>query len=105
VSGQVAERTAKDKILLCCGNVEGVAKVQDNLKVNNPSPESQYYTVVSGDTLSKIATRFYGDAKKFNLIFDANRPMLSHPDKIYPGQNLRIPAQAKSEEKLAEHHP
>jgi len=105
VSGQVADQTTKEKILLCCGNVEGVAKVQDNLKVTNPSQESQYYTVVSGDTLSKIAARFYGDAKKFNLIFDANRPMLSHPDKIYPGQNLRIPAQTKSEEKLAEHHP
>lgn len=105
VSGQVADQNTKEKILLCCGNVQGVAKVQDNLKVKSPSPESQYYTVQSGDTLSKIAAKFYGDAKKFSLIFDANRPMLSHPDKIYPGQNLRIPPQAPTQEKVAEHHP
>lgn len=105
VSGQVPDQTTKEKILLCCGNVQGVAKVQDNLKVRTPAVESQYYTVQSGDTLSKIAARFYGDAKKFNMIFEANRPMLSHPDKIYPGQNLRIPPQAPTQEKVAEHHP
>jgi len=105
VSGQVADQTTKEKILLCCGNVQGVAKVQDNLKVASATPESQYYTVQSGDTLSKIAARFYGDAKKYNLIFDANRPMLSHPDKIYPGQNLRIPPQGIEQEKIVEHHP
>lgn len=109
VAGQVPDQTTKEKILLCCGNVHGVAKVEDNLKVAgtsaSPGVESQYYTVQSGDTLSKIATRFYGDSSKFNLIFDANRPMLSHPDKIYPGQNLRIPPQMKTEEKIAEHHP
>jgi nucleoid-associated protein YgaU len=105
VAGQVADQATKEKILLCCGNVQGVAKVQDNLKVASPSQESQYYTVQSGDTLSKIAARFYGDAKKYNLIFDANRPMLSHPDKIYPGQNLRIPPQGIGQEKVAEHHP
>ncbi|MBS1970968.1 MAG: peptidoglycan-binding protein LysM [Bdellovibrionales bacterium] len=105
VAGQVADQTTKEKILLCCGNVQGVAKVQDNLKVSSPSQESQYYTVQSGDTLSKIAARFYGDAKKYNLIFDANRPMLSHPDKIYPGQNLRIPPQGVNQEKVMEQHP
>jgi nucleoid-associated protein YgaU len=105
VSGQVADQATKEKILLCCGNVQGVAKVQDNLKVANPAQESQYYTVQSGDTLSKIAARFYGDAKKYNLIFDANRPMLSNPDKIYPGQNLRIPPTSPSQEKVVEHHP
>lgn len=105
VSGQVKDQATKEKILLCCGNVQGVAGVQDNITVANPTPESQYYTVQSGDTLSKIAARFYGDAKKYTAIFDANRPMLSHPDKIYPGQNLRIPAQGTSETKVAEHHP
>jgi nucleoid-associated protein YgaU len=105
VAGQVPDQTIKEKILLCCGNVHGVAKVQDNLKVASPSQESQYYTVQSGDTLSKIAARYYGDAKKYNLIFDANRPMLSHPDKIYPGQNLRIPPQGVNQEKVVEHHP
>lgn len=105
VSGKVADQTTKEKILLCCGNVQGVAKVQDNLTVASASPESQYYTVQSGDTLSKIAAQFYGDAKKYNLIFDANRPMLSSPDKIYPGQNLRIPPQMPIQAKVAEHHP
>lgn len=105
VSGQVADQATKEKILLCCGNVHGVAKVEDNLKVTSPTTESKYYTVKSGDTLSKIAAQFYGDSSKYNLIFDANRPMLSHPDKIYPGQNLRIPPQTVSTEKMAEHHP
>jgi nucleoid-associated protein YgaU len=48
--------------------------------------------VVRGDTLSKIAKQFYGDAMKYPAIFEANKPMLKHPDKIYPGQMLRIPA-------------
>jgi nucleoid-associated protein YgaU len=46
---------------------------------------------VSGDNLSHIARKYYGDANKYPVIFEANRPMLSHPDKIYPGQSLRIP--------------
>ena len=52
---------------------------------------SQFYTVVKGDTLSKISKQFYGSPQKYNRIFEANRPLLSHPDKIYPGQVLRIP--------------
>lgn len=53
---------------------------------------SQFYTVVSGDTLSKIAQRFYGSPQQYQTIFEANRPMLKDPDEIYPGQVLRIPA-------------
>ena len=49
------------------------------------------YEVKSGDTLSKIAREFYGDAMKYPAIFEANKPLLSDPDKIYPGQVLRIP--------------
>ncbi|MGJ0485264.1 MAG: YidB family protein [Methylomicrobium sp.] len=49
------------------------------------------YTVVSGDTLSGIAKRFYNDANQWPRIFDANRNILSNPDRISPGQNLRIP--------------
>ena len=45
----------------------------------------------SGDTLSKIAREFYGSANKYPVIFEANKPMLSNPDRIYPGQVLRIP--------------
>jgi nucleoid-associated protein YgaU len=91
VAGQVADQATKEKVLLCCGNVRGVAGVNDLLVVNAPEPEAQWHTVVSGDNLSKVAKAFYGDANKYPLIFEANRPMLSHPDKIYPGQMLRIP--------------
>ena len=91
VSGVVADQATREKVLLCCGNVERVAAVNDMLTVSAPQPESQWHTVVSGDNLSKIAKKFYGDANKYPVIFEANRPMLSHPDKIYPGQMLRIP--------------
>jgi len=92
VAGQVDDQATKEKILLCCSNVAGVSAVNDMMTVVTPEPEAQYYTVVSGDNLSKIAKHFYGDANKYPTIFEANKPMLSHPDKIYPGQSLRIPA-------------
>jgi nucleoid-associated protein YgaU len=91
VSGMAKDQATKEKILLCCGNVAGVAKVSDELTVANPEDEARYYTVVKGDTLSKIAKQHYGDANAYPKIFEANKPMLSHPDKIYPGQTLRIP--------------
>lgn len=91
VDGTVPDQATKEKILLCCGNVAGVEKVNDMLVVTAPAPEAQYHTVVSGDNLSKIAKKFYGDANKYPVIFEANKPMLKHPDKIYPGQMLRIP--------------
>jgi nucleoid-associated protein YgaU len=91
VDGSVADQATKEKILLCCGNVQGVASVNDLIVVSSPAPEAQYHTVVSGDNLSKIAKKFYGDPNKYPAIFEANKPMLKHPDKIYPGQMLRIP--------------
>jgi nucleoid-associated protein YgaU len=93
VSGLAADQQTKEKILLCCGNVAGVAKVNDELRVAEPADAAKYYTVVKGDTLSKIAKEFYGDANAYPKIFEANKPMLGHPDKIYPGQTLRIPPQ------------
>ena len=92
VYGQVDTQAEKEKVILALGNVEGVATVDDRISVVNPEPEAKFYTVKSGDTLSKISKEFYGDAMKYNVIFEANKPMLSHPDKIYPGQVLRIPA-------------
>ena len=56
-----------------------------------PEPPSQYHRVVSGDTLSKIAKQYYGDTSKYPEICVVNQPMLKDPDKIYPGQVLRIP--------------
>jgi len=91
VYGVADDQATKEKIILAAGNVSGVAGVQDNMTVAKPAPEAKYYQVVAGDTLSKIAKQFYGDANKYQVIFEANTPMLKHPDKIYPGQNLRIP--------------
>ena len=91
VSGTVADQATKEKVLLCCGNVTGVEAVNDMLTVDAPEPESQWHTVVSGDNLSKIAKAYYDNPNKYPVIFEANQPMLSHPDKIYPGQMLRIP--------------
>ena len=91
VSGTVADQATKEKVLLCCGNLSGVEAVNDMLTVDQPAEESQWHTVVSGDNLSKIAKQYYDNANKYPVIFEANRPMLGHPDKIYPGQLLRIP--------------
>jgi len=91
VEGEVAVQADAEKIVLAIGNVEGVDQVDNLMTVATPAPQAQFYTVVSGDTLSKISKTFYGDANKYNTIFEANKPMLSHPDKIYPGQVLRIP--------------
>ena len=77
--------------MLAVGSVAGVAGVDDQIVVEAPEPEATFYTVVSGDTLSKIAKEHYGDAMKYPVIFEANRPMLTDPDKIYVGQVLRIP--------------
>jgi nucleoid-associated protein YgaU len=92
VEGTTASQAEREKVILAVGNNEGVAAVQDNIIVVTPEPEAKFYTVVSGDNLSKISKQFYGDPNKYMKIFEANKPMLSHPDKIYPGQVLRIPA-------------
>ena len=92
VFGVAPDQATKEKIALCCGNVAGVAKVNNMMSVDQSAPEAKFYTVVSGDTLSKIAKANYGDANKYMMIFEANKPMLSDPNKIYPGQVLRIPS-------------
>ncbi|PIF05298.1 MAG: peptidoglycan-binding protein LysM [Draconibacterium sp.] len=95
VWGEADSQEVKEKVVLALGNVEGVASVEDNMTVKQAEeekqPEAQYYTVVRGDSLSKIAKKYYGNAMKYPVIFEANKPMLSDPDKIYPGQVLRIP--------------
>lgn len=98
VRGQVKNQLERNRIVVAAGNVEGIEKVNDLIQVVAPTPvpevaapEKQFYTVKSGDTLSKISKEVYGDANKYPKIFDANRPMLSDPDKIYPGQVLVIP--------------
>lgn len=91
--GIAPDQATKEKILLCCGNVGGVSRVDDKMTVEKADPAATFHTVVSGDNLSNIAKQHYGDANKYPVIFEANKPMLTHPDKIYPGQVLRIPAQ------------
>ncbi len=91
LSGKAASQAEREKAILAAGNTQGVAQVDDQLSVASAEPESQYYRVVSGDTLSKIAKQYYGDTSKYPVIFEANQPMLKDPDKIYPGQVLRIP--------------
>jgi len=95
VTGTAPTQAAKEKVTLCCGNVASVTSVDNQMTVTTPEPEAQYHDVVRGDTLSAIARKFYDDANKYPVIFEANRPMLTHPDKIYPGQKLRIPPLAK----------
>ena len=91
LTGEVEQQTDAEKIVLAVGNVEGVDRVDNQMNVVEPKPEAQFHTVEKGEWLSKIAAKYYGDATKYNDIFEANKPMLSHPDKIYPGQVLRIP--------------
>ncbi|MES2684894.1 MAG: peptidoglycan-binding protein LysM [Pseudomonadota bacterium] len=117
VFGYVPELAVKEKLILAIGNIDGVGKVNDHIRIGVPAapvnvapvpttvaeavaaepvapevlPTSVFYTVEKGDTLSKIAKTHYGNANAYNAIFEANKPMLKHPDKIFPGQVLRIP--------------
>ena len=92
VTGEVASQEEKEKILLALGNIEGVGSVDDQITVTGGvATAAKFVTVEKGDTLSAISKRVYGEPNKYQKIFEANKPLLSHPDKIYPGQVLRIP--------------
>ena len=105
LSGVAENKAEKEKAILIAGNVSGIATVEDELELGEEevvaprsvdvevptSSETRFYTVEKGDTLGKIAKAHYGNAMKYPVIFEANKPMLEHPDKIYPGQMLRIP--------------
>lgn len=95
ITGKTASQEDREKIILLVGNTQGVSRVDDQLMVEAPAPDAELYTVKSGDTLSKIAQEHYGSAGKYMVIFDANKPMLKDPDRIYPGQVLRIPPMKK----------
>jgi nucleoid-associated protein YgaU len=92
VAGEAVDQATREKVVLCCGNVSGVTQVDDAMTVAEAADASRWYTVVRGDTLSAIAKSQYGNANQYPKIFEANKPMLTSPDKIYPGQVLRIPA-------------
>ena len=92
LSGKAASQAEREKAILAAGNTQGVAQVDDQLSVSSAGPESQYYRVVSGDTLSKIAKQYYGNAMKYPVIFEANREVIKDANLIYPGQVIRVPA-------------
>lgn len=97
ICGDCANAALRDQAILIAGNVQGVTKVvADDLKAPEPKPEepedkAEIYEIVSGDTLGGIAKKFYGSAGKYMKIFEANREIISDPNKIYPGQKIRIP--------------
>lgn len=94
LAGKVKDKETLEKAILAAGNNAGIASVDTDaveIEQKEEQPDSQFYEVKKGDTLSKISKEFYGNANKYMVIFEANRPMLSDPDKIYPGQKLRIP--------------
>ncbi|MGB7241558.1 MAG: peptidoglycan-binding protein LysM [Sulfitobacter sp.] len=90
VSGKTISQEMKEKVILAVGNVEGVASVEDD--VSGGEGEPTFHTVEKGDTLWAISSKTLGNGARYEEIFEANKPMLTHPDKIYPGQVLRIPA-------------
>lgn len=89
IESKGADRETMEKLILAVGNIKGVAKVEAELP--EEAVEPVFHTVAKGDTLSAIAKKYLGDPNKYQAIFEANKPMLTHPDKIYPGQKLRIP--------------
>ncbi|MDU8927436.1 peptidoglycan-binding protein LysM [Alisedimentitalea sp. MJ-SS2] len=89
VTGKAVSPEMREKVILAVGNVDGVAEVEDE-----SDEPANFHTVEKGDTLSAIAKKTLGSASRYPEIFEANKPMLSHPDKIYPGQVLRIPQDA-----------
>jgi len=118
IGGQVPDQATKEKLMLIAGNTKHIRQVDDQMKPQQQAQaqpaqrpaaqaqpqqqaqpqaqpqaqaQSQFYEVKPGDSLSKIAQRFYGDMHRYDEIFEANRPMLKDPDEIYPGQVLRIP--------------
>ena len=92
LNGRAKSAEAMEKAVLMAGNVQGVTDVDvSGLQAPDPSSDVIYYTVESGDSLSKIAKRFLGDAMKYPDIFEANKEVIKDADLIYPGQKIRIP--------------
>ena len=92
ISGLAYDQATREKVVLVVGNSNGISTVDDYMTVKKGEPGAHFYTVISGDTLGKIAKEYYGNEMNQEVIFDANKPMLIHPNKLYPGQVLRIPA-------------
>ena len=89
LTGSCVDEATKEKAILLAGNIKGVGQV--NSDTLTAPAAAEFYTIKSGDSLSKIAKQYYGDAMKYPMLFEANREVIKHPDKIYPGQQIRIP--------------
>jgi len=96
ISGNAVSQEMKEKIIIAVGNVAGVSTVNDEASTTDDGAASQFHEVVSGDTLWAVSKKYYGKGSRYMEIFEANKPMLSHPEKIYVDQMLRIPADGKA---------
>ena len=98
LKGSAEDQAALEKAVLLAGNVLGVSEVKADelstpaVQAAAPPDNTVYYDIKSGDTLWAIAQEHYGDGNKYQQIFEANREVIKDPDKIYPGQKIRIPA-------------
>jgi len=92
MKGKALDQETREKIILAAGYVDGIEEVEDAM--DGEAVGTVFHTVEKGDTLSAIAKKTMGGANKYHAIFEANKPMLTHSDKIYPGQVLRIPTEA-----------
>ncbi|MEM9139797.1 MAG: peptidoglycan-binding protein LysM [Pseudomonadota bacterium] len=90
ITGDAVSQEMKEKVILAAGNVEGIAAVDEAVTAPDAA-DPVFHTVEKGDTLWAISAKHLGNGAHYEKIFEANKPMLSHPDKIYPGQVLRIP--------------
>ncbi len=92
LTGSCDSQATREKAVLLSGNIKGVDKVVDeNLTAPAAEEETEFYVIEKGDSLSKIAKQYYGDAMKYPAIFEANREVIKNADLIYPGQTIRIP--------------
>jgi nucleoid-associated protein YgaU len=97
VCGDCVNEATRDKAVLITGDIKGVEKVvADGLTFPAPPPEEprekvEFYEIVSGDTLGGIAKRYYGKASEYTRIHAANLELIPDPNKIYPGQKIKIP--------------
>jgi nucleoid-associated protein YgaU len=92
LTGEAESAEAAEKAILMAGNVRGISEVRaDGLSAPPATEKVEYYEIVSGDTLSAIAKRYYGKASEYPRIFEANREVIKNPDLIFVGQKIRIP--------------
>ena len=96
ICGDCPNEATRNSAIMIAGNVKGVEKVvADGLTFPEPKEEEkekfEVYEIVSGDTLGGIAKRYYGNASQYTRIHEANKELISDPNKIYPGQKIRIP--------------